>query len=264
MSTWLSEQVIWPQLCIEITPLTLFFSFLFLGAVKITPAHDPNDYDLGKRHNLAMLTIFSDDGIIIGDCGKFTGMKRFEARKAVIQELEQIGLYRGTAENPMVVPVCSRSKDIVEPMIKPQWYVKCDQMAADAAEAVRCGKLKVVPEMHQKTWFNWMDNIRDWCISRQLWWGHRIPAYFVTIDDTSAKVGDEADNEFWVSGRSEAEARTNAAKRFNVPEEKIILKQDEDVLDTWFSSALFPFSVFGWPDKVCNFTRFNLLYALCY
>ena len=193
-----------------------------LGAVKITPAHDANDYDLGKRHNLAMLTIFSDDGQIVGDCGQFTGMKRFEARKSVLQALEEAGLYRGTADNPMVVPVCSRSKDIVEPMIKPQWYVKCDQMAA---EAVRSGQLKIVPEMHQKTWFNWMDNIRDWCISRQLWSGHRIPAYFAKIDDSTAPVGDEAGNHFWVSGRSETEARTNAAKRFNVPEGKIKLKR---------------------------------------
>ncbi len=136
------------------------------GAVKITPAHDPNDYELGKRHNLAMLTIFSDEGDIIGDCGQFNGMKRFQARKAVLKALEEAGLYRSTADNPMVVPVCSRSKDIVEPMIKPQWYVKCDQMAADATEAVRSGQLKIVPDMHQKTWFNWMDGIRDWCISR--------------------------------------------------------------------------------------------------
>lgn len=136
------------------------------GAVKITPAHDPNDYDLGKRHNLAMLTVFSDEGNIIGDCSQFNGMKRFEARKAVLKALEEAGLYRGTADNPMVVPICSRSKDVVEPMIKPQWYVKCDQMAADASEAVRSGQLKIVPDMHQKTWFSWMDNIRDWCISR--------------------------------------------------------------------------------------------------
>ena len=149
-------------------------------------------------------------------------MKRFEARKSVLQALEEAGLYRGTADNRIVVPVCSRSKDIVELMIKPQWYVKCDQMAA---EAVRSGQLKIVPEMHQKTWFNWMDNIRDWCISLQLWLGHRIPAYFVNIDDSTAPVGDEAGNHFWVSGRSETEARTNAAKRFNVPEGKIKLKR---------------------------------------
>lgn len=151
------------------------------GAVKITPAHDPTDYDVGKRHNLPMLVIFDDDGVIVGDCAQFVGMKRFDARRAVLEALQTADLYRGTVDNPMAVPICSRSKDVVEPMLKPQWYVRCDQMAADAAEAVRAGRLQIIPEVQQKTWFNWMDNIRDWCISRQLWWGHQIPAYFVTL-----------------------------------------------------------------------------------
>lgn len=155
------------------------------GAVKITPAHDPNDYEVGKRHNLPFITIFNDDGIIIGDYGEFTGMKRFDCRKRILGVLKEMGLYKETKNNPMVVPICSRSKDVVEPMIKPQWYVKCDEMAKSATEAVRSGELKIIPEMHEKTWYNWMDGIRDWCVSRQLWWGHRIPAYYITFTEAS-------------------------------------------------------------------------------
>jgi valyl-tRNA synthetase len=219
------------------------------GAVKITPAHDHNDYEVGKRHSLPFISCIDENGNISSHCGQFTGMKRFDARKAVLASLQKEGLYRDTKENPMVVPICSRSKDVIEPLIKAQWYVHCEEMARDAVDVVASGQLQIVPEMHIKTWNYWMENIRDWCISRQLWWGHRVPAYFVSSKDDSVPPGNKSDNNYWVSGRTREEALAKAAKRFSITAENIDLEWDDDVLDTWFSSALFPFSIFGWPDS---------------
>jgi len=230
------------------------------GAVKITPAHDHNDYETGKRNNLPFITMMDENGLIsdMGDYKdefkKFIGLKRFVARYDVLNALKELGMFVKTEDNAMVIPMCSRSKDIVEPLLKPQWYVDCQSMAAKAVHSVRNGDLKIIPQAHEKVWYQWLENCRDWCISRQLWWGHRIPAYYVTIEGESS--GSDEEDKYWVSGRTEKEAAQRAAERFNVPIEKIFLRQDEDVLDTWFSSGLFPFSVFGWPDQTEDLATF--------
>lgn len=210
------------------------------GAVKITPAHDHTDYEVGKRHNLPLIDILDDEGKIAPGFGKFSGMKRFKARKEIGKELDLLGLYHGTKPNPMVVPTCMRSKDIIEPRLKDQWFVNCKEMGEKAADAVRRKELEIIPDSHVKTWYHWLENIQDWCISRQIWWGHRIPAYKVD--------GDGVPLDTWISGMNEQQAKEKASKKLNIPAEKLSVHQDEDVLDTWFSSGLFPFAVFGWPE----------------
>lgn len=225
------------------------------GAVKITPAHDHNDYEVGQRHDLPFVNIITDSGLITDDCGQFSGMKRFDARYAVLEALKQKDLYRGSEDNPMVVPICNRSRDIIEPLIKNQWYVDCKEMGKKAADAVRNGELRLIPDIHEKTWYHWMDNIRDWCISRQNWWGHRIPVYFADVKGIEVKNRDEA-HDHWFSGRNEEEALRKACEKFCVGPEDIKLIQDEDVLDTWFSSGQFPYAIFGWPDQTKDLELF--------
>ncbi|KAI9280350.1 tRNA synthetases class I-domain-containing protein [Umbelopsis sp. AD052] len=220
------------------------------GAVKMTPAHDFNDYEVGKRHNLEFINILNDDGTFNENAGPFKGMKRFHVRVAIVEELKKKGLFVGVKENPMVVPVCAKSGDIIEPLMKPQWWVDCKDMASDALKAVTDNKLKIFPKTSEADWFRWLGNIQDWCISRQLWWGHRIPAYYIRLEDaTGIQEGD-----LWVSGHDEADAKAQAEAKF--PGKAFTLEQDPDVLDTWFSSGLWPFSIFGWPDNTEDLKNF--------
>jgi len=228
------------------------------GAVKITPSHDPNDYECGKRHNLEFISVLTEGGAINQNGGKqFEGMMRYDARIAVEEALDKLGLYKGKEPNKMTLATCSRSGDILEPFITPQWYVNCDGMAKRAADSVRDGSLKIVPPEHDKTWFHFLDNIRDWCVSRQLWWGHRIPAWFARkVGENSLDKADMKHNDRWIVARNEEDAMTKAVELLKCSSSDINLTRDEDVLDTWFSSGLFPFSVFGWPDKTDDLKAF--------
>jgi valyl-tRNA synthetase len=200
------------------------------GCVKITPAHDPNDFEVGKRHNLPEITIMNDDATINELGGKYAGMDRYEARKAIVADLDEQGYLVKIKEHVHAVGTHDRCKATIEPMIKPQWFVKMDELAKPAIEAIEKGELKFVPERYTKTYLHWLENIRDWCISRQLWWGHRIPAYYC----------DECGETVVVRG-----GKPDVCPKCGCTH----LTQDEDTLDTWFSSALWPFSTLGWPDK---------------
>lgn len=223
------------------------------GAVKITPAHDQNDYSTGKRHNLEFINILTDDGLLNENCGpEWQGVKRFDARARVIEQLKQKGLYVDQKDNEMTIPTCSRSGDVIEPLLKPQWWVRQDEMAKEAIKAVKSGEITITPQSSEKEYFQWMENIQDWCISRQLWWGHRCPVYFVVIE---GEEGDRLDNNYWVAGRTYEEALEKATKQFAGV--KFTLEQDEDVLDTWFSSGLWPISTLGWPNQTQDMELFN-------
>ena len=208
------------------------------GVVKITPAHDPNDYEVGKRHNLPEINIMNDDATINANGGKFEGMDRYEARKQIVAELDEMGLLVKVEDYTHNVGTHDRCKTTVEPMIKPQWFVKMDELIKPAVEAVKNNEITLIPERMEKTYYNWTDNIRDWCISRQLWWGHRIPAYYCQ------KCG-----EVIVAKTSEAPSVCPKCGCNH-------LEQDPDTLDTWFSSALWPFSTLGWPEKTKDLEYF--------
>ena len=208
------------------------------GCVKITPAHDFNDYDIGKRHNLPIINILTDDAALNDDVPEaYRGMDRFDARKAVVAEFERLGLLQKIEDYVVKIPRGDRSHAVVEPYMTDQWYVKIAPLAKPAIEAVESGRIKFVPQNWSKTYFDWMYNIQDWCISRQLWWGHRIPAWY--DNDGNIYVGD-----------SENDVR----EKNNLGD--IALRQDDDVLDTWFSSALWPFSTLGWPEKTKALSEF--------
>lgn len=225
------------------------------GAVKVTPAHDANDYECGKRHNLEFINILNDDGTFNENCGEWAGVKRFDARITVVEKLKSLGLFVGVEDNPMTVPLCSKSGDIIEPLLKPQWWVKQSAMADAAKQVVLSGELEITPKVSENDFIRWMDNVQDWCISRQLWWGHQAPVYFVAIDgEENQEDARRKDGEYWISGRTRQEAQDNASAKF--AGKKFKLSHDEDVLDTWFSSGLWPWSTLGWPRQTKDIENF--------
>lgn len=213
------------------------------GVLKVTPAHDGNDFELSKKHELRRKVVLDGENRICVS-GEFKGLRRFDARKAVVERLVSMGLFVEKRGYGQTIPVCSRSGDVIEPMVKSQWWLRCKEMASQALSAVRDGRITIHPPEAEKQWDRWLENIRDWCLSRQLWWGHRIPAY-QTRDGR------------WYVGRNKEEAMRQARHEHaghEYSEEEF--EQDPDVLDTWFSSGLWPFAILGWPENTSDFMRY--------
>ena len=206
------------------------------GAVKVTPAHDPNDFEMGQRHNLEQVVVINADGTMGEGAGKYAGLDRYECRKRLVKELEEIGALVGTEKHEHAVGHCSRCKTTIEPLVSKQWFVRMEDLAKPATQAVKDGRIRFVPERFTKIYENWLENIRDWCISRQLWWGHRIPAWHCAdCGETSVS-------------REDITACMHCGSTH--------IHQDEDVLDTWFSSALWPFETLGWPEDTKDLRHF--------
>ena len=204
------------------------------GAVKVTPAHDPNDFEIAKRHNLPFIKIMTGDGRMTGETGPYEGQDRFECRKNVIRDLEETGRLELVKDHDLAIGHCYRCRTVVEPFLSKQWFVRIKPLAEEAVSAVKDGRVKIIPSGWENSYFNWMENIKDWCISRQIWWGHRIPVWY--CDDCNEVIVSIEDPTVCVCGG--------------------VLRQDEDVLDTWFSSALWPFSTLGWPDDTDDLKKF--------
>lgn len=215
------------------------------GAVKITPAHDRNDFEVGRRHKLPHICVIDKKGLIVDGFEGFAGSQRFIAREKILHSLAELGLYRGSTFHSMVLPICSRSKDVIEFLLAPQWFVKCEEMSKKAVEVVARGELKITPQSFEKEWNRWLSNSRDWCISRQLWWGHQIPAYKIVTTDGK---------ETWIAAKSQEEAEMKFKENFS--NAQFTIERDSDVLDTWFSSGLLPFSAYNWPDTNDDFKKF--------
>ncbi|ERJ90406.1 valine--tRNA ligase [Selenomonas sp. oral taxon 892 str. F0426] len=206
------------------------------GAVKVTPAHDPNDFEMGQRHNLEQVVVINADGTMGEGAGKYAGLDRYACRKALVKELEEIGALVRTEKHEHAVGHCSRCKTTIEPLVSKQWFVRMEDLAKPATQAVKDGRIRFVPERFTKIYENWLDSIRDWCISRQLWWGHRIPAWHCAdCGETSVS-------------REDITVCMHCGSRH--------IHQDEDVLDTWFSSALWPFETMGWPEQTVDLRHF--------
>ncbi|MDR2878382.1 MAG: valine--tRNA ligase [Fusobacteriales bacterium] len=210
------------------------------GAVKMTPSHDPNDFEVAKRTNLPLLNVMEEDGSINENGGKYKGLDRFAARREVLKDLEELGLLAGVKEHHHSVGHCYRCGTVIEPRVSNQWFVRMQPLAKKALEVVRNGEITISPQRWVKVYYNWLENIRDWCISRQLWWGHRIPAYY------------SEDGTIFVA-KSLEEAKQQAKEKYG---KEVKLTEETDVLDTWFSSQLWPFSTMGWPEKTKDFEKF--------